>query len=166
VSDWKYVWRKDHGYFTFAEVVCATWFEDDEDTSSGGVHTCTSVILNCPAQGLCMSFTKAFTALILFLQTFPVTFPHLLHWIAIVLDVLYLLLGSLVPLFHRLAFLIRRWFALDWEAQQSGYHVRHQGNHKEKVIGRRRLPVVGYVKERLRALASYPKIFLQAFDSS
>jgi hypothetical protein len=26
--------------FTFAEVVCATWFEDDEDTSSGGVHTC------------------------------------------------------------------------------------------------------------------------------
>jgi hypothetical protein len=28
-----------------------------------------SVILNCPAQGLCMSFTKAFTALILFLQT-------------------------------------------------------------------------------------------------
>jgi hypothetical protein len=40
-------------------------------------------------------------------ETFPVTFPHLLHWIAIVLDVLYLLLGSLVPLFHRLAFLIR-----------------------------------------------------------
>ena len=71
-----------------------------------------SVILNCPAQGLCMSFTKAFTALILFLQTFPVTFPHLLHWIAIVLDVLYLLLGSLVSLFHRLAFLIRRWFAV------------------------------------------------------
>ena len=46
------------------------------------------------------------------LQTFPVTFPHLLHWIAIVLDVLYLLLSSLVPLFHRLGFLIRRWFAV------------------------------------------------------
>jgi hypothetical protein len=22
VTDWKYEWRKDHGYFTFAEVVC------------------------------------------------------------------------------------------------------------------------------------------------
>ena len=36
---------------------------------------------------------------------------------------------------------------LEWAAQQSGYHVRHQGNHKEKVIGRRRLPVDCYVKE-------------------
>ena len=36
---------------------------------------------------------------------------------------------------------------LEWEAQQSGYHIRHHGNHKEKVIGRRRLPVDGYVKE-------------------
>jgi hypothetical protein len=34
------VWRKDHGYFTFAEVLCPAWFEGDEDTSSGGVHTC------------------------------------------------------------------------------------------------------------------------------
>ena len=40
VSDWKYVWRKDHGYFTFAKVVSPAWFEGDEDTSSGGVHTC------------------------------------------------------------------------------------------------------------------------------
>jgi hypothetical protein len=46
------------------------------------------------------------------MQKFPVTFPHLFHCIAIVLDVLHLLLGSLVPLFHRLAFLIRRWFVL------------------------------------------------------
>jgi hypothetical protein len=37
VSDWKYVWRKDHGYFTFAKVVSPAWFEGDEDTSSGGV---------------------------------------------------------------------------------------------------------------------------------
>jgi hypothetical protein len=22
VTDWKYEWWKDHGYFTFAEVVC------------------------------------------------------------------------------------------------------------------------------------------------
>jgi hypothetical protein len=22
VTDWKYVWRNDHCYFTFAEVVC------------------------------------------------------------------------------------------------------------------------------------------------
>jgi hypothetical protein len=36
---------------------------------------------------------------------------------------------------------------LEWEAQQSGYHVRHHGNHKEKVIERRRLPVYGNVKE-------------------
>jgi G:T-mismatch repair DNA endonuclease (very short patch repair protein) len=36
---------------------------------------------------------------------------------------------------------------LEWEAKNTGYHVRHQGNHKEKVIGRRRLPVDGYVKE-------------------
>jgi len=36
---------------------------------------------------------------------------------------------------------------LEWEAQQRGYHVRHHGNHKEKVIERRRLPVYGYVKE-------------------
>ena len=40
VSDWKYVCRKDHGYFTFAEVVSPAWFEGDEDTSIGGVHTC------------------------------------------------------------------------------------------------------------------------------
>jgi hypothetical protein len=38
--DWKYVWRKDHGYFTFAEVVCGTWLESNPDPSSGGVHTC------------------------------------------------------------------------------------------------------------------------------
>ena len=31
---------KDHGYFTFAEVVCGTWLESDPDTSSGGVHPC------------------------------------------------------------------------------------------------------------------------------
>ena len=36
---------------------------------------------------------------------------------------------------------------LEWEAKNTGYHVRHQGNHKEKVIGRGRLPVDGYVKE-------------------
>jgi G:T-mismatch repair DNA endonuclease (very short patch repair protein) len=36
---------------------------------------------------------------------------------------------------------------LEWETQQSRYHVRHHGNHKEKVIERRRLPVDGYVKE-------------------
>jgi G:T-mismatch repair DNA endonuclease (very short patch repair protein) len=36
---------------------------------------------------------------------------------------------------------------LEWDAKNTGYHVRHQGNHKEKVIGRRRLPVDGYVKE-------------------
>ena len=38
--DWKYVWRKDHGYFTFAEVVCGTWLKSDPDPSIGGVHTC------------------------------------------------------------------------------------------------------------------------------
>ena len=38
--DWKYVWRKDHGYFTFAEVVCGTWLESDPEPSSGGVHAC------------------------------------------------------------------------------------------------------------------------------
>ena len=38
--DWKYVWRKNHGYFTFAEVVCGTWLESDPDSSSGGVHAC------------------------------------------------------------------------------------------------------------------------------
>ena len=36
---------------------------------------------------------------------------------------------------------------LEWEAKNTGCHVRHQGNHKEKVIGCRRLPVDGYVKE-------------------
>ena len=36
---------------------------------------------------------------------------------------------------------------LEWEAQQSGYHIRHQGNDKEKMIGMKRLPVDGYVKE-------------------
>ena len=35
---------------------------------------------------------------------------------------------------------------LEWEAQQSGYHVRHQGNDRG-AIGRNRLPVDGYVKE-------------------
>jgi hypothetical protein len=37
---WIGIWRKDHGYFTFAEVVCGTWLESDPDPSSGGVHTC------------------------------------------------------------------------------------------------------------------------------
>jgi len=36
---------------------------------------------------------------------------------------------------------------LEWEIKNTGYLVRHQGNHKEKAIGRRRLPVDGYVKE-------------------
>jgi hypothetical protein len=36
---------------------------------------------------------------------------------------------------------------LEWKAKNTGYHIRHQSNHKEKVIGRRRLPVEGYVKE-------------------
>jgi hypothetical protein len=30
---------------------------------------------------------------------------------------------------------------LEWEAKNTGQHIRHQGNDKEKVIGRRRLPV-------------------------
>jgi hypothetical protein len=34
MSNWKYVWRKDHGYFTFAEVVCGTRLESDPDPSS------------------------------------------------------------------------------------------------------------------------------------
>jgi hypothetical protein len=38
---------------------------------------------------------------------------------------------------------------LEWEAQQSGYHFRHHGNHNEKVIGHRRLPVDGYVKRHI-----------------
>ena len=36
---------------------------------------------------------------------------------------------------------------LEWEAQQSGQHICHQGNDKEMAIGRKRLPVDGYVKE-------------------
>jgi hypothetical protein len=36
----KYVWRKDHGYFTFAEVICRTRLESDPDPSSGGIHAC------------------------------------------------------------------------------------------------------------------------------
>jgi hypothetical protein len=40
MSGRKYVWRKDHGYFTFAEVVCGTRLESDPDPSSGGVHAC------------------------------------------------------------------------------------------------------------------------------
>ena len=37
--DWKYLWRKDQGYFTFAEVVCGTWIESDPDPSSGYIFT-------------------------------------------------------------------------------------------------------------------------------
>jgi G:T-mismatch repair DNA endonuclease (very short patch repair protein) len=36
---------------------------------------------------------------------------------------------------------------LEWEAQQNGQHICHQGNDKEMAIGRKRLPVDGYVKE-------------------
>ena len=36
---------------------------------------------------------------------------------------------------------------LEWEAKNTGQHIRHQGNDKEKVIGRRRLPVDGLCKE-------------------
>ena len=36
---------------------------------------------------------------------------------------------------------------LEWESKQSGYHIRHQGNDKEKLIGQRRLPVDGFCKE-------------------
>ena len=36
---------------------------------------------------------------------------------------------------------------LEWEAQKTGHHIRHQGNDKEKVIGQRRLPVDGYCKD-------------------
>jgi hypothetical protein len=47
--------------------------------------------------------------------------------------------------FRRYERMVIEW--LEWEAQQSGYHVRHHDNHNEKVIERRRLPVYGYVKE-------------------
>jgi G:T-mismatch repair DNA endonuclease (very short patch repair protein) len=36
---------------------------------------------------------------------------------------------------------------LEWEAQQKGQHIRHHGKDKEKVIGRRRLPVDGFCKD-------------------
>jgi G:T-mismatch repair DNA endonuclease (very short patch repair protein) len=36
---------------------------------------------------------------------------------------------------------------LEWEAKNTGQHIRHQGNDKEKMIGRRRLPVDGFCKE-------------------
>jgi G:T-mismatch repair DNA endonuclease (very short patch repair protein) len=36
---------------------------------------------------------------------------------------------------------------LEWEAKNTGQHIRHQSNDKEKVIGRRRLPVDGFYKE-------------------
>jgi G:T-mismatch repair DNA endonuclease (very short patch repair protein) len=36
---------------------------------------------------------------------------------------------------------------LEWEAKNTGQHIRHQSNDKEKVIGRRRLPVDGFCKE-------------------
>jgi hypothetical protein len=29
VSDWKYVWPEDHGYFSSVEVVCPAWFEGE-----------------------------------------------------------------------------------------------------------------------------------------
>jgi hypothetical protein len=35
---------------------------------------------------------------------------------------------------------------LEWEAKNTGQLIRHQGNDKEKVIGRRRLPVDGFCK--------------------
>ena len=36
---------------------------------------------------------------------------------------------------------------LEWEAKNTGQLIRHQGNDKEKVIGRRRLPVDGFCKD-------------------
>jgi hypothetical protein len=33
---------------------------------------------------------------------------------------------------------------LEWEAKNTGQHIRHQGNDKETVIGRRHLPVDGF----------------------
>ena len=36
---------------------------------------------------------------------------------------------------------------LEWEAKNSGQHIRHQGNDREKAIGRRRLPVNGFCKD-------------------
>ena len=36
---------------------------------------------------------------------------------------------------------------LEWEAKNTGQHIRHQDNDKEKVIGRRRLPVDWFCKD-------------------
>jgi hypothetical protein len=36
---------------------------------------------------------------------------------------------------------------LEWEAKNTGQHIRHQGNDSEKLIGMKRLPVDGFCRD-------------------
>jgi hypothetical protein len=53
---------------------------------------------------------------------------------------------------------------LEWEAKNTGQLIRHQGNDKEKVIGRHRLPVDGFCKQGFGAVYSAGRMKVLSFS--